>query len=139
MSVEELLNKYFEGETSQAEEQWLRQQFAHGAVPGHLKEYAPFFAYFDDEKSKQTTPAAPTLARRGSHLRRWTYALGGVAACLCLALGANLLHNHRGVPANYVIIDGKRYTDTELVRTQAKVAFGDVRFTREELFESMFE
>ena len=36
MNIEELLNRYFEGETSAAEEQELRRFFASGDVPAHL-------------------------------------------------------------------------------------------------------
>ena len=47
--IEELLERYFEGETSAAEEKQIRAFFASGEVPEHLAAYAPLFAYFDEE------------------------------------------------------------------------------------------
>lgn len=48
--IEELLERYFEGETSAAEEKQIRAFFASGEVPEHLAAYAPLFAYFDEVK-----------------------------------------------------------------------------------------
>ena len=39
--IEELLERYFEGETSAAEEKRIRAFFASGEVPEHLAVYAP--------------------------------------------------------------------------------------------------
>ena len=49
MNIEEVLNRYFEGETSVAEERELRRFFAGANVPDHLSAYRPLFAYFDEE------------------------------------------------------------------------------------------
>ena len=49
MNIDELLNRYFEGETSAEEEQKLRRFFASDNVPENLSAYKPLFAYFDEE------------------------------------------------------------------------------------------
>ena len=46
MNIEELLNKYFEGETNCEEERELRRFFTQGIVPEHLQMYGPMFAFF---------------------------------------------------------------------------------------------
>ena len=46
--IEELLERYFEGETSAAEKA-DPCLFRFGEVPEHLAAYAPLFAYFDEE------------------------------------------------------------------------------------------
>ena len=43
--IEELLERYFEGETSAAEEKQIRAFFASGEVPEHLAAYAPPVSY----------------------------------------------------------------------------------------------
>lgn len=43
--IEHLLNKYFEGETSLAEERQLHDFFSGDSVPPHLKVYAPLFLW----------------------------------------------------------------------------------------------
>ena len=41
MNIDELLNRYFEGETSAEEEQKLRRFFASDNVPENLSAYKP--------------------------------------------------------------------------------------------------
>ena len=50
--INELLAKYWEGETSLAEEQELRVYFREGQVPENLKETAALFRYFDAGKGR---------------------------------------------------------------------------------------
>ena len=54
-NIEKLLDKYFEGETSIAEENALKEYFAKKEVPEHLKQYQAMFAYFAQNK-KETAP-----------------------------------------------------------------------------------
>lgn len=133
MNIEELLNKYFEGETSCREERELRRFFARDNVPEHLQMYRPMFAFFEEE-SKRPERVSPT----GIH-RRLIYAFGGIAAGILIAFAiAGLSRYLGGEPANYVIIDGKRYTDAGLIQEQARNAFDDVRFSEDEVFATLF-
>lgn len=43
--IEQLIERYFEAETSVGEEDILRVFFSKGDVPAHLQQYAPLFAY----------------------------------------------------------------------------------------------
>ena len=54
-NIEKLLDKYFEGETSIAEENALKEYFAKKEVPEHLTHYQAMFAYFAQNK-KETAP-----------------------------------------------------------------------------------
>ena len=47
MKIDELLDKYFEGETSCEEERELRRFFTEEEVPEHLQTYRPLFAYLN--------------------------------------------------------------------------------------------
>lgn len=53
--IDELLNKYWNCETSLEEEQQLQAYFRDTAVPDGLKETANLFRYFDDQKKKELT------------------------------------------------------------------------------------
>ena len=87
--MEELLERYFEGETSAGEEQRIRAFFASGDVPEHLAAYKPLFAYFDEEieQLKEEEAAPVPVLHVGSHKseagvkRAILYTLSGVAAC----------------------------------------------------------
>ena len=43
-NIEEYINRFLDGETTNAEEQAIYRFFCTGNVPAHLKEYAPMFA-----------------------------------------------------------------------------------------------
>ena len=92
MNIEELLNKYFEGETSCEEERELRHFFTQGIVPEHLKEYSPLFAFLEKEnRQAKTTDTEPATKQR--RLRRHAiYTLSGIAAGLLLLLGIAGIH-----------------------------------------------
>ena len=51
--IEVLLEKYYEGETSLAEEQLLRDFFLQKDVPAHLKSHQPLFTFFARERPKE--------------------------------------------------------------------------------------
>ena len=46
-NIEEYINRFLDGETTNAEEQAIYRFFCTGNVPAHLKEYAPMFAWYD--------------------------------------------------------------------------------------------
>jgi hypothetical protein len=56
--IEELLNKYWNCETSLEEEQQLKEYFKYVQVPEQLKETAALFQYFDVSKKKSLDDAA---------------------------------------------------------------------------------
>ena len=125
-NIEELLNKYFEGETTCEEERQLRRFFAKGLVPEHLEVYCPMFAF---------------LGKRRKPFRYYlTYSLGAVAAIFLLTIGVSNVYRHLSPSvSSYVVIDGKQYTDAALVREQAKAAFHNVSFSEEDVFVTLFE
>jgi|SRR5687768_5740159 len=53
--IDELLNKYWNCETSLEEEKQLQAYFRDAAVPDGLKETAKLFRYFDEQKKKELT------------------------------------------------------------------------------------
>lgn len=52
--IDALLEKYWEGTSSLAEEAEIRSYFAHGDVAEEHKTYAPLFGYFAEARSMQT-------------------------------------------------------------------------------------
>lgn len=147
MNIEELIERYFEGETSAEEEKSLRSFFAAREVPEHLSAYIPLFAYFDEEirskeeskgeKSEKTAAYTLLFQKEKSVRRKVFYALSGVAASLLflLALQRYML------PAdpcfcsdNYVVINGRCYTDLHKVRSLALEALEEVATPADEYF-----
>lgn len=139
MKIEELIDRYFEGQTSCEEERELRRFFTRESVPEHLQVYRPLFACLEQEAKafrEENTLTVKVPSRR----RRFIYMMSGVAAGILLLIGIAGTKQYLHVsPENYVVIDGKQYTDDNLVREQALAAFRDMRTTEDEVLDLMFE
>ena len=137
--IEELLERYFEGETSAAEEKQIRAFFASGEVPEHLAAYAPLFAYFDEEIERDPEPVSVPF-RSANRKRAALYLFSGVAACVLALLGVTRLL----YPADpcfcsdsYVVINGRCYTDIHKVRSLAIEALQEVATPADDYFPEM--
>ncbi|OIV44069.1 hypothetical protein [Flavobacterium johnsoniae] len=53
--IENILEKYFQGETTIAEENQLKEYFSSSDVAQHLEQYKPFFGYFSQVKQQKST------------------------------------------------------------------------------------
>ncbi|KAA6348704.1 hypothetical protein EZS27_003848 [termite gut metagenome] len=139
MNIEKLLDKYFEGETSCEEERKLRRYFTQNIMlQEHLQTYRPLFAYLDIEikHNSMNDPKRKAIVSK----RTLMYMFGGIAAGLLLILGISGINQHHNIHSgNYVLIDGKQYTDINLVRELAMSAFTNVCFSQEEIFDTLFE
>lgn len=80
-----LVERYFAGETTVAEERALATYFAGNEVAENLQQYAPLFGYWQQQRSI----AAPKKKLRPRRLSRTLLA---VAAALLLLLVANVVH-----------------------------------------------
>ena len=69
-SIEKLLEKYDNGETSIKEEQKLKAYFAQDNVAPHLESYKVMFQYFNNTKQEQYTKDVPLKPRR-NYIYQW--------------------------------------------------------------------
>lgn len=81
-SIEKLLEKYDNGETTLKEEQRIKEYFAQDNVPEHLESYRIMFQYFSSTKQELYTKDVP-LKPRKSYIYQWI----SVAAVAVLMLG----------------------------------------------------
>ncbi len=94
--IEQLLDKYWEGETSLTEEQQLKTFFSQANIPEHLQAYQALFQYLKHSQQQQLTdtdfeadllkqqPAKIRYLSSTTHILR---ALTSVAACLLVVFG----------------------------------------------------
>ncbi|MEE1899721.1 hypothetical protein V1389_15345 [Flavobacterium rakeshii] len=62
--IEILIDKYFDAETSIAEENQLKMYFSSHDVAPHLEQYRPMFGYFAHEKNQRFEKAIPLKTRK---------------------------------------------------------------------------
>jgi hypothetical protein len=80
--IEQLIDKYFEGQTSTAEEKELKNYFSSSDVAQHLEQYVPIFGYFTQAKEQQFTQTIPLHTKKQFNVL-WI----SVAASVVLLLG----------------------------------------------------
>ena len=84
MKIDELLDKYFEGETSCEEERELRRFFTEEEVPEHLQTYRPLFAYLNREATSMAEPTEENPYNRiGKGSTRTAEAFPSLSHILC--------------------------------------------------------
>jgi hypothetical protein len=62
--IENILEKYFEGETIIAEENELKEYFSSSNVAQHLEQYKPMFGYFSQVKEQKSTQEIPLKTKK---------------------------------------------------------------------------
>jgi len=82
-SIEILLEKYDNGETTLQEEQQLKNYFSKETVAPHLEVYRSMFQYFSHSHEEQFTKDVPLTPRKTINLYKWI----SVAAVAVLMFG----------------------------------------------------
>ncbi|TDP00659.1 hypothetical protein [Flavobacterium sp. 245] len=62
--IENILEKYFQGETTIAEENELKEYFSSPNVAQHLEQYQPMFGYFSQVKQQKSTQEIPLQTKK---------------------------------------------------------------------------
>ncbi|WGK64185.1 hypothetical protein [Croceiramulus getboli] len=109
VKIEQLLEAYFEGETTLEQEVQLRDYFTSGKVAPHLEPYKAMFSAFAKAQSEQLPQPVRVPASRRS------YSWIAIAATVVLALGFYFQSQMKPVSFN-------TYEDPEVAALKAKQA-----------------
>ena len=125
--IERLVDKFFLGETTTAEERRLYRLFGRKRLPDGLERLRPMFEAF----ASMDRPDEARRARMVPMLRRAAVAAAAaVALVLCLTLYAGY-HEDRALArlygGSYVIVDGKRIDDLSVIRGDIEQTLTDAR------------
>ena len=95
--IETLLEKYFEGETTIAEENELKTYFSSTTVAPHLKQYQALFGYYISERNQSFETELVVPKRRTSQIT-WI----SIAASIVVLLGVGIytFNNTNNVKSN---------------------------------------
>ena len=117
-TIKALIEKYFAGESSLAEEEQIRNYFLQDEVADELRQYQPLFTFFQAEKKQTTSPAFDAQlqqrTQRGRQARlRVIRRLSAAAAVIVMLLAAWLLYPETAGPTDGPIakapIDWSKY------------------------------
>lgn len=107
--IEQLLDRYFEGMTTLAEEKALKKYFAAGKVAPHLESYASLFNAFAEAKEEKFTGEIKLPEERP--LLRWI----PLAAGFAIVIGVFFTYNDSKAQHDY-----GTYKDPEIAALKAK-------------------
>lgn len=116
-NIEEYIDRFLEGETTNEEERAIYRFFREEEVPAHLKEYAPMFAWYEGGmKEDSSTPKK----RFRLSVKTWS-----IAAMIAIVLGFgslmlleeedNMLNEWECYEGSYMEVNGKRITDVKQI------------------------
>ncbi|AKD54699.1 HEAT repeat domain-containing protein [Spirosoma radiotolerans] len=101
--IEKLLERYYDGETSLAEEKQLRQFFQQDNIPAHLEKHAHQFRYFVDARNQHPSLAftnqlaaklnPPEVSQFG-RLTTWGLRLAASVTLLILGFAGGIVYNN---------------------------------------------
>jgi hypothetical protein len=126
--IERLIGKFYEGDTTLAEEELLREFFRTDEVPEHLAEHTPMFAFFKEEQKEEIQNPDfdrvlfSKLGKDEGRVVSMTPMKTRIAYIFSIAAAAVLLI---GIGVSVVLnlnSDGKFNKEDELAYTQAKEA-----------------
>lgn len=142
--IQNLLDKYMDGATSNEEEAKLRKYFEeHGNdIPEEWESYRALFSYIGFEQmnlSQILKEEEKEIDKKEASRSRWLKYFGtSVAAAAIIAfLIVGIQKIIQPQPECYAVIDGKVYTDQEFVHNEALDALEDVSADSEDPFSAL--
>lgn len=143
-TIQNLLDKYMDGATSNEEEATLRKYFEeHGNdIPEEWESYRALFSYIGFEQmnlSQILKEEEKEIDKKEASRSRWLKYFGtSVAAVAIIAfLIVGIQKIAQPQPECYAVIDGKVYTDQEFVHNEALDALDDVSADSEDPFSAL--
>lgn len=143
-TIQDLLDKYMDGATSNEEEATLRKYFEeHGNnIPEEWESYRALFGYIGFEQmnlSQILKEEEKEIDKKEASRSRWLKYFGtSVAAVAIIAfLIVGIQKIAQPQPECYAVIDGKVYTDQEFVHNEALDALDDVSADSEDPFSAL--
>jgi hypothetical protein len=116
--IENLIDKYFEGETSIAEENELKVYFSSTDVAQHLKQYQTIFGYFSKAKEQQFTQEIP-LQTKKRNIVGWL----SIAATVVIMLGVgSMMYLNNDKAAQFVACSPEDNPELALQQTEKALA-----------------
>lgn len=113
--AEKLIEKYYEGETTVAEEKLLRKYLSGKNVPVQFEAEKAILGYFASEKEKKSVWLVPNSLK-------WVASVA--AAVVVIFLG--ILFNNQSSTTGYAYVDGKKITDKNEIHALAQIAIGNL-------------
>ena len=143
-TIQNLLDKYMDGATSNEEETTLRKYFdEHGNdIPEEWESYRALFSYIEFEQinlSQNLKEEEKKIEKKENSRTVWLKYFGAsvAAAAIIAFMLVGIQKIAQPQPECYAVIDGKVYTDQKFVHHEALDALDDVSADSEDPFSAL--
>lgn len=143
-TIQNLLDKYMDGATSNEEEAMLRRYFEeHGNdIPEEWESYRALFSYIGLEQmnlSQNLKEEEKKIEKKETSRTVWLKYFGAsvAAAAIIAFMLVGIQKIAQPQPECYAVIDGKVYTDQKFVHNEAMNALDDVSADSEDPFSAL--
>lgn len=127
-----LIDRYMSGDTTNEEEATLRTWFrlAGDDIPEEWRPLRALFCFVDEQRST-------TLQRAMHRPRIWISSAVAAAAIAIVMLVPSMNKTFAPEPQNYAVIDGKLYTNQEVINEQVDEALQTVSAENDDPFSAL--
>jgi len=121
--IEDLLERFFDGKTSNVEEQELYTFFSEKDIPEHLIQYKPVFHYFESTIFDEFSEIKKEELPKGNiKIKPILMSIAGIAASVILILSCWNFYQDNTVSdlyeGSYIIENGIRISDVKQIKSQ---------------------
>lgn len=125
--AEFLLEKYYEGNTTVQEEQWLHKFLQQKDLPAQFEADCAIFGYFGEKKK----------ASKHVHLISVTKWVGVAAVALIAVLLSLRPFGYDTNATNYAYIDGKKVQNVNIIKQEALLSLRGIAASEDEVMKSL--
>ncbi|WP_337634575.1 hypothetical protein [Prevotella sp.] len=132
-----LIDRYMSGDTTNEEEATLRTWFrlAGDDIPEEWRPLRALFGFVDEER--ETPHRRNTLLKALHRPRIWISSAVAAAAIAIVMLVPSMNKAFAPTPQNYAVIDGKLYTNQEVINEQVDEALQTVSAENDDPFNAL--
>lgn len=132
-----LIDRYMSGDTTNEEEATLRTWFrlAGDDIPEEWRPLRVLFGFVDEER--ETPHRRNTLLKALHRPRIWISSAVAAAAIAIVMLVPSMNKAFAPTPQNYAVIDGKLYTNQEVINEQVDEALQTVSAENDDPFSAL--
>ncbi|MDR0823465.1 MAG: hypothetical protein LBN74_00095 [Prevotella sp.] len=121
--IGDLLERFFDGKTSNAEERELYSFFHKEDIPEELQPYKPVFEYFENDiKSEPVRNTIPARIIKNNHRRKWLAIAAAAASVLALLLIKSLIMNRvdtfNPYEGSYIVKNREKIEDLKMIEAE---------------------
>lgn len=136
-SIEKVLEKYFDGESSLAEEQRLRVFFSQENIPASLQIYKPMFVYLSEKINEKENIPLEDKIKITSRFDFLGWKIAAVAASIfvCIMIQSRFFSSENKATISSVYINGALYKDLKTIQSKALLSIEDITYLDQDFLD----